>query len=189
MPEKTEADSQEGKWASGAMDHVPEKAAKTRRLKAERLNAERLNAERGTSVISISDGSASGSPPAGSSTPVPAPAGAKKPSLAQHYRGRAGGWAATTPSDESLPSAVVSDVMSSQSDTPKRVTNAVTDEKIAWRPVILPPKKSAKKASGQSEPSSPHVPGTPFARSLSGRPYDMVPSMWTLSIPLSKLAC
>lgn len=170
LPERIEADLHEGKWASGAMDHVARRAAETRRL-----NIERLNAAPRMSVISISDSSTSGSPPAGSSTPVPASAVTKKPSLAEYYRKTSGTAATKLTADSPLP-AVVSDLTSSHPNTPEPATNTVTDKANAGKPVNLSGKKAAKKAP---EPSTPHAPGTPFARSLSGRPYDMVPSMWT----------
>jgi hypothetical protein len=141
---------------------VGQKAAETRRL----------NAERRMSVISISDNSTPESP-AASSAPVPAPAVAKKPSLADYYRKRAGK-AATTPGADSRAMIVVTDGVSPQQNTPQAAINAASDRMMSRRPIILPPKNSAKKSP---DPSAPPVPGTPFARSLSGRPYDMVASM------------
>jgi len=156
------------------MDHVAQKAAQTRRF----------NTERRKSIISISDNS---TPEPAATVSPPETAAMKKPSLADFYRKRTQR-TATTPGTNDLAATPVTNKLaatpvtddrgSTTSSTPPRLDSNATatqasTETLASRP-ILPPKNQTKKSP---QLNHPHVPGTPYARSASGRPYDMVTSM------------
>jgi hypothetical protein len=134
------------------MDGVAQKAAQTRRLNAERRLSVLTNPHNPT-------------PEPGPISSTPVTAGVKKPSMADYYRAKA----ATTPSINSLTRTGVNDRTSPHSNTVEG-SNGIT----ARRPIILPPKKPAEKSP---EPSAPHESDTGFAKSLGGRPYEMVYSM------------
>ncbi|KAB5543048.1 hypothetical protein GE09DRAFT_1061573 [Coniochaeta sp. 2T2.1] len=152
------------KWASGEMADVGRKAAETKRL----------NAERRLSAITPSDNSTP-EPAFTSSAPV---SGASKKSLGDYARQRDMATAQTPErwKPSQTPDTRASDSPSvAQSASPQPGTaEAALFEQRSWdtRPTILPPKKKARMSP---EPTVPRVPVTPFAKSLLGRAYDMVP--------------
>ncbi|OIW25148.1 hypothetical protein CONLIGDRAFT_83137 [Coniochaeta ligniaria NRRL 30616] len=154
------------KWASGEMDGVAQKAAQTRRLNAER----RMSAVSfSDNVVTIPDQSTP-EPAATSSTPGAAVATELTVADIQFYQEYTAK-AATTPSTNDVTPTAATTSASPQPNTAEAAGNVIR----TGRPIILPPKKQ-KPAKSSSEPSVPHVPGTPFIRTLSGRPYNMVPN-------------